>query len=198
MSKLVEEWRPVVGYEGLYEVSDWGRVRSLDMIVHFINRYGFMSHYNKKGRMLKLINSHGYKKVGLGKDNQKDVHRLVAEAFIPNLDNKPQVDHIIPVRNGGTNDVWNLRWATQKENLNNEKTIEHFRKIRHDKTIVQLSLDGEYINEFSSSRDAEQKTGVNQSDILKCCKGKYFDGRDGKWYNVKQRGGFIWRYKEGL
>lgn len=68
------------------------------------------------------ITKGGYKLVSLYKDSKvyyKKIHRLVAKAFIPNLDNKPCVDHIIPISKGGTNDYWNLHWVTHKENSNN-------------------------------------------------------------------------------
>lgn len=106
---MLEEWKDIPGYEGLYQVSNLGRI------------YSF-----KTGEYLKLgINSHGYTRVSLLKNyktRQHNVHRLVALAFIPNPDNKPNVDHI----NGdkADNKVENLRWVTQKENINNPITLE--------------------------------------------------------------------------
>lgn len=114
MSKLTEEWKTVVGYEGLYEVSDWGNVRSLN--------------YNKtkKPKNLKLVeNRYGYLVVCLHKDGkQKEgkVHRLVAEAFIPNPQNKLEVGHTKTMENGledkTANEAWNLQWMTREENAN--------------------------------------------------------------------------------
>lgn len=127
MSKLVEEWRPVVGYEGLYEVSDWGRVRSLDRIVNGKNQWAKVVYKTlRKGKILTPIIINGqYHLVRLcvnKKQTPKLVHVLVAEAFIPNPENKPEVDHIIPITNGGTNEVWNLRWVTKEENFLNPLT----------------------------------------------------------------------------
>ena len=113
----MEEWRDIEGYEGLYQVSNKGRVKSLK--------------YNKtkKEKVLKFgTNRYGYKYVVLSKDNTpklKKVYRLVAEAFIPNPDNKPCIDHCNTIR---TDDrVCNLRWCTYKENMNNEITKEKCR-----------------------------------------------------------------------
>jgi len=96
-----EIWRPVVGYEGLYEVSCDGEVYS-----------------RHRGKDLKLcFNTVGYYRVDLcknGKRTTHSVHRLVAQAFIPNPENKPQVDHIN--RNKTDNRVENLRWSTNSEN----------------------------------------------------------------------------------
>lgn len=103
MSKLIEEWRDIQGYEGKYQVSDWGRVKRIST-----NRI-LAKHHDKDG--YELVNFKINNKHSLGK-----VHRLVAEAFIPNPQNKPCVDHINGIRDD--NKVENLRWCTQQENLN--------------------------------------------------------------------------------
>lgn len=109
-----EEWRAVKNYEGLYEVSNTGKIKTLNY-----NRTG-------KERLLKQQSNYkGYKIIMLRKDNKVKkfkVHRLVAEAFIPNPENKPCVDHINTIRDD--NRVENLRWVTHKENQNNELTKE--------------------------------------------------------------------------
>lgn len=182
MSKQVEEWRPVVGYEGLYEVSDLGRVRSLDRHIIQRSKYGTYINRHFKGVMLKLIDVYGYKVVSLGKDNQKHVHRLVAEAFIPNPDNKPQVDHIIPVRNGGTNVAWNLRWVTHKENSNNELTIDNMIKFSEKRTkkVYQYTLEGELFKEWPSTEECG-RNGYSQGHIVSCCNGKRKTHKGYKW-----------------
>ena len=123
MSKEIEEWKPVVGYEGLYEVSDWGNVRSLDR--SFVNSIGRKRFY--KGQMLKkVLNADRYHIVSLRDSNHNGhegkVHRLVAEAFIPNPENKPVVGHLKTLNNGledkTANEAWNIAWMTEKENLN--------------------------------------------------------------------------------
>ena len=101
-----EVWKPIKDYEGLYEISNLGRVKSLN--------------YKRTGKEKILKNTvcnDGYLKVGLtknGKDKVFRIHRLVAEAFIPNPENKPFIDHINTIRDD--NRIENLRWCTQKEN----------------------------------------------------------------------------------
>lgn len=109
---MEEIWRDIPDYEGLYQVSSMGNVKSLPK----------MCGYRKdKGKILSpFINTNGYKLVTLCKNNKQkhyQVHRLVAMTFIPNVNSKPQVDHINRVRTD--NRVENLRWVTVSENSNN-------------------------------------------------------------------------------
>ena len=110
---MEEIWKDVVGYEGLYQVSNLGRVKSLRIKRH------------KDGVMTTKTRKNGYVFIFLRVNNKriwKSVHRLVAIAFIPNPENKPEIDHIDG--NRSNNVVTNLRWATPKENSNNPITIE--------------------------------------------------------------------------
>jgi len=178
MSREIEEWRPVVGYEGGYEVSDWGRVRSLK--------------YKRKRILYQYPSTAIYYLVALsknGKVRRYGVHRLVAEAWIPNPQNKPQVDHI----NGCKTDnyVWNLRWTTQSENLRNPVTYIKFfkplseevkkkisalakQRIRIDSKFVdQIDLKtGEVIETYKTIAEAARQTGYSDSNIRACSKGK--------------------------
>lgn len=117
---LQENWKPVVGYEGSYEVSDLGRVRSLDRAVLMKNRWGNVTEKSIKERILRLRPSSSLKKylsVALGRGGNEKyflVHRLVATAFLKNAEEKPCINHIDC--DGGNNDVKNLEWVSYKEN----------------------------------------------------------------------------------
>ena len=139
-----EIWKPIKDFEGYYEVSNIGRVRSLNY-----KRTG-------KGKILKNIEDYkGYLEVGLtknGKRKQFKVHRLVAEAFIPNPENKPCIDHINTVKSD--NRVENLRWVTYKENSNNEKTLEKFKGENHH-------FFGKHHTEETKKKMSEAQKGEN-------------------------------------
>ena len=139
-----EIWKPIKDFEGYYEVSNIGRVRSLNY-----KRTG-------KGKILKNIEDYkGYLEVGLtknGKRKQFKIHRLVAEAFIPNPENKPCIDHINTVKSD--NRVENLRWVTYKENSNNEKTLEKFKGENHH-------FFGKHHTEETKQKMSEVQKGEN-------------------------------------
>ncbi len=126
MSKFLEEWRPVVGYEGIYEVSDWGNVRSVDRTYEYLKRGTKIKRTFKGVLLKKVLNSDGYHIVSLRDENHKGhqgkVHRLVAEAFLPNDDNKPVVGHKKRLPDGTedktANEAWNIAWMTWEENSN--------------------------------------------------------------------------------
>ena len=106
----MEQWKDIAGYEGMYQVSDMGQVRSLD-------RFDDRGHKQKGRTLTQSINTYGYlcvKPSIEGKKTLKYIHRLVLEAFIPNPDNRPQVNHMDG--NKQNNHVSNLEWATAKEN----------------------------------------------------------------------------------
>ena len=162
---IKEYWKPVVGYEGLYMVSNWGRVKSI--------KFG-------KERILKPVtNSSGYLLVGLYKNNiekKYSVHRLVAEAFIPNPYNLPQVNH--RDENKLNNNVDNLEWCTNEYNINYGTRTE-----RYSKPVLQYTLDGEFVGEWPSARECG-RNGFNQGSVSACCRGE-----------LKTHKGYIWKYK---
>ena len=156
---MEEIWKDIEGYEGFYQVSNTGKVRSLDRFINAPTIFGDAKKVFKKGIILKgrcsKIKRKGYVNylnVALLKNGVRKqfyVHKLVACAFIPNPKNRPQVDHIDG--NPNNNCVENLRWCTQKENNNNPITIfnksiiykgERARDIakRNDITRVAFSL----------------------------------------------------------
>lgn len=123
-----ERWKPISGWEDRYEVSTLGRVRSIHREYPKVSKYGVHYIQTVPQTVLKGHWGGGYHRVGLyrdGKSTVYSVHRLVAEAFIPNPENKPFVDHIDTDRSN--NRVDNLRWVTQEENSNNPLSVEHNR-----------------------------------------------------------------------
>ena len=191
MNELVEIWKPVMGYEGLYEVSNLGRVRSYQ-------------HDNE--RILSLCdNGKGYKYVQLnnGGRHKEYIHRLVALHFISNPDNKSEIDHI----NGNPSDnrvflnedgsvnyeKTNLRWCSRIENMNNPVTNKRMseKKIgqdgNHKTSILQFGLDGNFIKKWNTIKEACTQTGTNRTSISACACGKY-----------KSAGGYVWKHYEGF
>lgn len=124
---MKEKWVPIEGFEGLYEVSNFGEVKALERLV--LNNGGLQ---RKHERILKPNygkNNHGIVVLCKnGKTYPRTVHRLVACAFIPNPDNKPVVDHIDTDKKNNRSD--NLRWCTQKENCNNPLSRAHLSKAK--------------------------------------------------------------------
>lgn len=198
MEKLLNEtWKPVKGYEGLYEVSNLGNVRSVDRYVMNGNRCCLL-----KGKPIKAYpNSNGYLMADLYKNSQRThylIHRLVANAFIPNPNNLPCIDHID--RNYLNNSADNLRWCTQKENCNNPLTREYANIKIRSKEVQEKRLATKrkkqsygceipvyYIDEdgskrsFKSMAEAQRQTNVHHSCIaLSINKKRPISGR--QWY----------------
>lgn len=175
-----EYWRPVVGYEGLYEVSNLGRIKSFDTYRKGPNG----SIRICKGRILKpWTTKNGYLLVNLYKNGKKKkfyVHRLVAEAFLPNPDNLPEVNH--KDENKLNNNVENLEFCDCKYNINYGTAIERSSKKR-SKPILQYTLEGQFIREWKSIRECG-RNGYDQGHVAACCRGKQ-----------KTHKGYIWKYK---
>ena len=178
-----EIWKDVIGYEGLYEVSNFGRVRSCNRILKNTTNNIWQ---NFKGRMLKQdIGDRGYYCVRLCKNNKSKhlyVHRLVLETFIPNPENKEQVNHIDG--NKRNNRVDNLEWCTVSENIQHayDTGLNELRK----KAVNQYDLNGNLIKRWNSMADIEKENKkYKANNISHCCRGK-----------SKTSCGFIWKYAE--
>lgn len=151
---MEEIWKDIKGYEGLYKISNYGRVESLPK-----NRYG-----SKKSIILKpFLDKDGYERVCLCYNNKrkyKHVHIIVAEHFVPNPELLPIVHH--KNANKRCNFVGNLQWSTHQ--YNSEKG--------NGKYVSQFSIDGIFMKEYTSIKNASKETGVNYYSISDCCRGK--------------------------
>lgn len=174
----MEEWRDIKGYEGLYQVSNEGRVKSVDRVIETPNNIR-----NYKSKILVQTEKWcGYYEVSLyknGKREHKSIHRLVAEAFIPNPQNKQCVDHINGIRND--NKVENLRWCTQQENNSFELAVEHQKNNpAKSKQVYQYTLDGNLVAIYPSTMEAE-RNGFYNTLISRCCLGKQETHKGYRW-----------------
>lgn len=188
METRTEEWRAVAGYEGLYEVSNLGRVRSLDRVrtkPHPRNTSMTMT-YIKKGRILKRKKLPcGYWIVDLWKDKRPrtiSVHRLVAIAFIPNPDNLPEVNHIDENKENPV--VTNLEWVTHEGNMRHGTCGKRMGR-KHWKPVVQTDMNGNVIKIWDCAQHAHEQLGISHTQIIAVCRGK-----------CGSAGGFKWKYKE--
>lgn len=172
-----EIWLPIKDYVGLYEVSNFGNVRSLGN-----------GGSNSKERILRPSEVWGYLQVVLyknGKPKHFRVHRLVAEAFLPNWFDDTQVNHID--ENKKNNHVDNLEWCDAKYNTNYGtgiyRMIEKQRNGKLSKPVLQFTKTGEFVKEWPSTSEAG-RNGFDKSTICHCCNGKR------KYYK-----GYIWKFK---
>ncbi len=152
-------WKDIEGYEGLYQVSIFGEVR------------------NTNGKTRKsVLGGHGYLQIMLSKCGETKtflIHRLVAQAFIPNPDGLPEVNH--KDENRQNNSVANLEWCTSQYNMDYSRS----------KCVHQYDKRGNYIGSWKSTKEAERNLHISAGNISNCCTGRY-----------KTAGGYVWRYDE--
>lgn len=172
-----EIWKDIQGFESRYMVSNYGRVKSM--------KY---RHHNKI-EILKQENNHKYKRVCLvtkeGIKKHFRVHRLVAQAFIPNPNNFSEINH--KDEDTSNNFANNLEWCEHPYNINygtrNEKV-----RAKIIKPILQFSKNDEFIKKYNSIIEIEKKLKYNRSNIIACAKGRISSSYGYKWkYANKER-----------
>ena len=191
MTDITEQWKTAVYkgviYEGLYKVSNLGKILSLDY-----------NHTGKPDLMNPSKTTDGYLRVCLSKNGENKwclVHRLVAETFLENPEGKPEINHkiegdegkkinmVIFNEDGSINkEKSTIEWVTRKENNNYGTRNERIAKTK-SKRVLQFSLSGELIREWDSTMECG-RNGFNQGNIVSCCNGKR-----------KTAHGFIWMYE---
>lgn len=190
---MEEIWKPILGYVGLYEVSNIGRIRSIShSVASSVSKSG---ERKTTGRILRQFTSTSgyYKGVHLCKNNQVktvNVHKVVAEAFCDNPEHYNCIDHI----NGNSfdNRADNLRWCSHKQNSNNPITKQRMSAskkgvcgIAHNraKMVAQFSLDGKLIKVWDYVKQAAEELNIQRTSISLCANGK-----------IKSAGGYKWSY----
>lgn len=176
----MEVFKDIKGFEGKYQVSNMGNVKSLNF-----------NHTKKKKLLSTKGLSKGYPIVSLGAKGNFSVHRLVAETFLKKPAGKDQVNHINGVKTD--NRASNLEWVTGSENMQHalksnlwKPNIEKAREISHEKSSIavnQINKNGDVVNTFKSISSAERKTGINHISCVTLGK-------------RKQAGGFYWERVE--
>ena len=187
---MEEIWKPVVGWEDSYEVSNLGNIKSLDRYITTKNGHQL---YIKQTIIKKRINNCGYERVELnknGKGKMYSIHRLVAEAFLENFNKNLQVNH----KNGIKTDnrIQNLEMVTAKENQRHSYNVlktkpsmqghfgsSHVRSIK----VKQYDLNDNYIKTWNSLIEASKQLNINPSCISNNCRNRR-----------KTAGGYIWKY----
>ena len=197
---MEEIWKDIKDYEGLYQISNFGRVKSLKRKVKNKNGYRIVEEKILKN----LINDMGYYTVNLRKDNQNNIkliHRLIAENYISNKNNYPIINHIDG--NKLNNNIDNLEWCTYSHNIKeafklglNKYTYKE--NFKHDywknkkgkehsksKSINQYDVEGNFIKEWESLTQASRELNINLIYISNVCRGKQ-----------RVAGGYKWKFKE--
>jgi len=183
-----ETWRELPDYEGLYLISNKGRVKSCSRQKNSNSKFAYIS----KEKVLKpSVSKDGYLNVFLCKDGKSKsfaIHRLVAIAFIPNGGKLSDVNH--KDENKLNNSVENLEWCTKEYN-----TKYGTRTQRVSKRISQFTTDGEFVRTFNSVKEASRTLHIGSSNIHNCAVGKKLK-KDGKEYVCRSAGGYLWRYAD--
>lgn len=168
---MEEVWKDIKGYEGVYQISNFGRLKKYYK-------------YTKQEKIIKpMVCTNEYLVACLYKNAKQKkilIHRLVAESFIPNPDNLPCVNHKDETKTN--NNVDNLEWCTYKYNANYGTVKERQRNTKCI-AVSQYTINGEFIKTWRSGMEAERNLSILSECIGRCCKGKQ-----------QTAGGFVWKY----
>ena len=180
----IEQWKPIKGYECLYEISNHGRIRSLDRVVYQRHYSGCTAkHYLKSQIIQQRTSELGYKRIGLWKDKKchfYSVHRLVGLHFIEKPEGKDCINHLDA--NPSNNHASNLEWCTQSENI--QYAYDHgTKRPPHMKPIGQYDDDWNLIKVWESRANAARELKIQGANIGKVCYGER-----------EHAGGFRWKY----
>lgn len=187
-----EIWKDIPKYEGLYQISNLGRIKSLSKFHRTMREYSSIGYYSKEKILTPNVAKNGYLRVSLrnnGKTKYINIHRLVAQTFIPNPNEYNYINHIDG--NKLNNNVNNLEWCTQSHNAKEAFRIGLHRKYfgtdnKRSRKVIQYDLKGNFIREWDYMMKITKELGYDYTNISKCCSGIY-----------KKSYGYIWKYKKG-
>ena len=177
----MEEWKDIEGYEGLYQVSNLGRVKSVDRTLTTKSRWGVVCHKYQKGKILQpSTNNSGYLTIALGRNKQYLIHRLVYQAFVGLIPANMEINHINEDKTD--NRLENLNLMTHKSNRNWGTCNQRSGK-KHKKPIIQSTKEGEEVFCWFSLKDASKELSIDIPNLWKALNGRY-----------QTVGGYRWKY----
>lgn len=185
INETSEIWKDIKGYEGIYQVSNLGRVKSLGRHEVVTGNPRMKERARKEKLLTPQPNHKGYLCVVLMRDRKKiftSVHRLVANAFIPNPNNLPQVNH--KDENKTNNRAENLEWCTSYYNLTYGTAIERTHQKQRIQ-VAQVDTEGNIIRIYNSAKEAYRITGISDGNINQVCKGRRIQAGGYKWKQLK-------------